>query len=379
MAYIHRIINRDEKLMGVAHLHWIYLVKGLIWFGVLTYLGNITESLTLRALAAGNATIETVAVIPGVAEITVWLMAVAQKISTFQTGLGAVIFTFYILKVALTEVAITDRRVVYRKGFFSVRVKQIDLEEIRGESLDYGALGRLFNYGRIKLDCRFVGDVRLPAIANADNFMKALHHYRSKTQDVLSVSIGENSKAAKLEIIQPQPAAQGLQQVPMQVQPVQQQPIQTQPFQPQESPMMAVQQTQPTPQQPQQPPQPAQPLQPEIQPEQQPPTPEVQPPTTAQAAQPAQAAAEVQAEIVAQAVAQAVEKVVPKIVEKIAEQGLVAPAAPDAAQASNSQGAQQGQGGAADPEKLLGAFDEAAFKLNAKSVEESAKARHSIH
>ena len=32
MAYVHRLINGDEKLIGIARLHWIYILQGLMWF-----------------------------------------------------------------------------------------------------------------------------------------------------------------------------------------------------------------------------------------------------------------------------------------------------------------------------------------------------------
>ena len=33
MAYVHRIIGKDETLIGIARLHWIHVLRGLAWFG----------------------------------------------------------------------------------------------------------------------------------------------------------------------------------------------------------------------------------------------------------------------------------------------------------------------------------------------------------
>lgn len=320
MAYVEHLINRDEKLVGIARLHWIYVLKGLVWFVVLAWLGAASEALVMRTIAATNAAVESVVVLPRFTILSDWLMSLAQSVNSVQAGIGLLIFAMHVLKVWVTEVALTDRRVIYRKGLFSVKVAQIDLEEIRGERLDFGMFGRFLRYGRIKLDCRFVGDVRLPAIAHADTFIKALHHYRSHTQEVLSVAIGD-TKPAKLQIVE-----------------------------------ASAQQPEPPPVRPVTPPEPVQPV-PEIEPAKQPPQPEIQPPPTAAAAQ---------AEIVAQAVAEAVEKVVPRIVEKMAEQGAIAvkPAANDEKPAD---------------EELLVAFDGAAYKTEARSVAEGDKPRRVIH
>ncbi len=335
MAYINRIIGKDEKLVGVARLHWIYIVKGLIWFVIFAYMGSIVEGFFLQAIAMTGDTVGTVVQIPYMPYITSMLMSLAHSINMIHAGIGAFILLMYIMKVWATEVGLTNKRIIYKRGTMAVNIKQIDLEEIRGEHIDYGMFGRFFRYGKIRLDCKLIGDVRLPAIAHADTFIKAMHFYRSKTQDPVEITLGDGRKATFKVADEFDSAPVGRPDLPE---------TNPQPPKPETQPVPAP--TEPTP-----------PPQPEILPPQEPAKPEVQIPPQAQQ------------ELVAATVAQVVEQVVPKIVKEIAEQGLIQPVSSDAAPPAKTT----------EPEELLEAFDDAAFKLSAKSVEESAKAKHSVH
>lgn len=213
MSYIPNLVGKDEKLVGIARLHWIYIVHGLIWFLILAYLGAFTEGLIMSMVMTVDSALSAVNIgqLSNIlAYITSTLMSLASSVNTFQTMLGALILGYQILKVMMTEIGLTTRRVIYKRGLMSVKVKQIDLEEIRGENLDLGMFGRFFNYGHIKLDCRFIGDVRLPAIGQADKFMKALHHHRTQVQTLTPVVEGtEPSKAPEMAALPDEVSAKG--------------------------------------------------------------------------------------------------------------------------------------------------------------------------
>lgn len=56
----------------------------------------------------------------------------------------------------------------------------MDLEDIRAESVYHGFMGWFLGYGRIRLDCRFLQDVKLPAIRKPYRFVRSSHHARLK-------------------------------------------------------------------------------------------------------------------------------------------------------------------------------------------------------
>lgn len=188
MAYIRKIIGQDEQLIGIARLHWIYVLKGIAWFVVLAGAGWLLNTLIQRAALSVAGATDSVA-------LPAAFITISNGAMYFLMFGGALIFFFFTLKVLVTEIGLTSRRVMHKEGLIFIKVKQIDLEEIRGENLDLGYFGRMLGYGYLLLDCRFIGDVRLPAIEKPERFLKALHERRSKTQDSLSVVLGKGNPA----------------------------------------------------------------------------------------------------------------------------------------------------------------------------------------
>jgi len=186
MAYIRKIVAKDEELIGIARLHWIYVMKGLTWFIVMAAGGwAIDWFITRGMMIIGSAT--NTYTIPSV------IISLSNGAMVFMMAGGFFVFFLFVLKILFTEIGLTSRRVIHKEGMIFVKVKQVDLEEIRGENMDMGHLGRLLGYGYIMLDCRFIGDVRLPAIENPERFLRALHVQRGKTQDALSVVVGKGA------------------------------------------------------------------------------------------------------------------------------------------------------------------------------------------
>lgn len=186
MAYVRKLLAKDEDMIGIARLHWIYVIKGLFWFLVMAGAGWLFNSAISHVVLAAAAS-------TGAQFIPAALMTISNGAMYFLMAGGFMIFFLFVLKVLVTEVALTTRRVVEKTGFLFVKVRQVDIEEVRGESLDLGHLGRVLGYGYLLLDCRFIGDVRLPAIENPERFLRALHQARTKTQDSLSLVMGKGN------------------------------------------------------------------------------------------------------------------------------------------------------------------------------------------
>ena len=172
MAYVKKIIGKDEHIIGIARLHWIYLAKGLFGFAVCLTLGLAFDAILFRTLTA----ISEMAPNTGGK-----LLAVANSwVTPLFVIFGGAYFLLYLLKVLYTEIALTEKRIIHKSGFIFVKINEIDIEEISAENMDMGYFGSLLGYGYIMLDCRFVGDIKLPAIGHANTFVKALHAARTK-------------------------------------------------------------------------------------------------------------------------------------------------------------------------------------------------------
>lgn len=186
MAYISKIIAKDEQLIGLARLHWIYVFQGLLWFALFMGAGVLSKSIFYHmALWLSVKTSHAAAplFLDNLSSMSFYILSFA----------GAYLFLMMSLTMVTTELALTSRRVILKRGLIFVNVKQVDLEEIRGESLAKGLLGHVFGYGWLTLDCRFIGDMRTPVISNPESFLRALHEARGNTQDAISIVMGKGS------------------------------------------------------------------------------------------------------------------------------------------------------------------------------------------
>lgn len=186
MAYIHKIVGSDEKLIGIARLHWIYLIKGLLYLAACAFFAWALNALLFYGLSV-------LAGILGQSASLLPLVALTTYLMPFMLSIGAIIFLFHLCKMLSTEIGLTSRRVIRKDGLIFVRVNEVDLEEIRGQNLDLGWFRRFLGYGYLNLDCRFIGDIKLPAIEKPERFLKALHKATADISDSLAKVMGYNS------------------------------------------------------------------------------------------------------------------------------------------------------------------------------------------
>jgi hypothetical protein len=71
---------------------------------------------------------------------------------------------------------------IYKRGFFSVEVDEIDIEQLASDNVQQSLIGRLFDFGVIHIRCIEATDLWLPPVANPYAFRNAIekqkHQYR---------------------------------------------------------------------------------------------------------------------------------------------------------------------------------------------------------
>jgi uncharacterized membrane protein YdbT with pleckstrin-like domain len=65
----------------------------------------------------------------------------------------------------ITEFAVTDRRVIYKRGFISRHTVEMNMDKIESVDVDQSLLGRILNYGTIHVLGTGLGVERLLRIA----------------------------------------------------------------------------------------------------------------------------------------------------------------------------------------------------------------------
>ena len=100
------------------------------------------------------------------------LLLIVAIVATFQTlggsefvwrGISLVCFAAALLSAArawfkrwTTEIAVTDRRIIYKRGFIRRRTIEMHLDKVESVDVDQSILGRIMNYGDILI--RGVGE-----------------------------------------------------------------------------------------------------------------------------------------------------------------------------------------------------------------------------
>lgn len=181
LDYVRQSLTEDEELVHVAHFHWMYTLSAVIniVFGVGLAIGLIVGTIQLQGILPGDffrldvppdaGWIEMVrAVHPGV-KILAFLLLV----------MGLMRYAHMMIIKATTEIAITNKRLIYKRGLVARYVGEMNIDRIEGVNVLQGIWGRIFNFGRVMVRGMGVGEVVLPSIEDPIKFRKSIEKARS--------------------------------------------------------------------------------------------------------------------------------------------------------------------------------------------------------
>jgi membrane protein YdbS with pleckstrin-like domain len=89
---------------------------------------------------------------------TIWLHFI---FSLFTFGLWLPIAIYQWLKWRSVEQALTNKRVILKKGIFSRKTDEMRIRSIEAISISQGIIGRIFGFGSVTVTGRGIGDVKL--------------------------------------------------------------------------------------------------------------------------------------------------------------------------------------------------------------------------
>lgn len=72
------------------------------------------------------------------------------------------------------EIAITNRRLIYKRGVIARKTEELNLRRVEEINLKQGVFGRIFGYGRLQIHGTGAGVVEIPIIARPGRFKKEL-------------------------------------------------------------------------------------------------------------------------------------------------------------------------------------------------------------
>lgn len=127
MIYVNSILQPGETVRAVGKLHWIVfgqaialLVAGIV---VLVFAQTLTTKTAQLITYAG------------------WAILAFAALSAFQAW----------FERWITELAITSNRVVYKRGFLRRYTVEMNMDKVETVNVDQSLLGRLLDYGSIRV------------------------------------------------------------------------------------------------------------------------------------------------------------------------------------------------------------------------------------
>ena len=194
MLYVHQSLGPDEEILAEARFHWMYTINAVYWImlglafaiaiGYAAIWWDVTH--TIRAFFPG---------LPDSMFDEAWTTVVNQKGGYLKiiwaqhpslrfTMLGSVIFGIFVFAnmmvvKATTEIAITNTRLIYKRGLVARVVGELNIDRIEGVAILQGVSGRIFGYGRLIIRGMGVGEILLPPIDNPVGVQKKIYEARS--------------------------------------------------------------------------------------------------------------------------------------------------------------------------------------------------------
>jgi uncharacterized membrane protein YdbT with pleckstrin-like domain len=125
MNYVARVLQPDETVVHATRLHLIIFLTAALW---------LAAALVLLIIALGSS---------GDWRIGGEALAAFCVIFAIASGLPALI------RRASTELAVTDRRVIYKSGVFSRHTLEMNRSKVESVDVDQSVLGRILGFGTI--------------------------------------------------------------------------------------------------------------------------------------------------------------------------------------------------------------------------------------
>jgi uncharacterized membrane protein YdbT with pleckstrin-like domain len=129
MSYVSRVLQPGEQVVHDAGLHWIVFARAMV---------AATACLVLAIAAIANAGSKTQYL-----SLALWIAAAICALLALSTGLAA-----FIRRVT-TEFAVTNHRVIYKKGLLARHTLEINRTKVESVDVDQSIPGRFLGYGTV--------------------------------------------------------------------------------------------------------------------------------------------------------------------------------------------------------------------------------------
>ncbi len=181
MLYIQESLAKDEHIVRPAFYHWMFVAHASVWASILFFIAvfimiigaiySYYPGLSPKQIPWALENLSFAHYLKGIWQTSIIFRATAF----FLVASGLIQFAMAVIVKATTEIAVTNHRLILKRGFISRNVQELRVENIESVEVKQSVLGRILHYGRIQVSGTGVGEVRLPAlIADPIDFRRAI-------------------------------------------------------------------------------------------------------------------------------------------------------------------------------------------------------------
>jgi uncharacterized membrane protein YdbT with pleckstrin-like domain len=124
MSYVHSVLQPGERIVLIARLHWVEY-----WLPIMfLVLGTVLVATEWRRGLGG-------------------MLIGATAIAIAALFVISFVHAWFIRWI--TEFAVTDRRVIAKRGFINRKTAEMNMDKIESVQVDQSVLGRLLDYGTV--------------------------------------------------------------------------------------------------------------------------------------------------------------------------------------------------------------------------------------
>lgn len=128
MSYIARVLQPGETVVHRTRLHWIVFAQSAVLL------------IAAVALAIGANFVAS-------SDLAMVMLIAAALLG----GVGVIVFLATLLRRLTTELAITDRRVIHKRGLIKRHTLEMNLAKVESVRVSQSILGRMLGYGEVEV------------------------------------------------------------------------------------------------------------------------------------------------------------------------------------------------------------------------------------
>jgi len=145
MSYLKHVLQPDEQVRYITNIHWIVFLPGALML-VLAFAAFI-----------GSYTSQAMALLWQVMAVMLFVLAALMLLTAW-------------FRRWTTEIAVTNKRIIYKRGFIQRRTAEMNMDKVASVDVKQSILGRIFDYGNVTVQAAGMTLEDLPMIESPLQF-----------------------------------------------------------------------------------------------------------------------------------------------------------------------------------------------------------------